>query len=110
MPITGLIYEKFPAAARKYVVVMTTLDRMYQFIGNVADGEVGIFGELFRQYDMNPSTTSFSHGYSETRRSLLFFEKIIRRSLVNSLEANFIAGVLLSTTRGFPVCQRHSLG
>ncbi|TPX38727.1 hypothetical protein SeLEV6574_g07674 [Synchytrium endobioticum] len=55
MPITGLRYEKFPATPRKYVVLMTTPDRMYQFIGNAADGEVGIFGELFRHYDLNPN-------------------------------------------------------
>lgn len=55
LPITGLIYEKFPTATRKHVVILTTSDRMYQFIGNVSDGEIGSFGELFRRYDLNPS-------------------------------------------------------
>ncbi|TPX36548.1 hypothetical protein SmJEL517_g01238 [Synchytrium microbalum] len=62
MPITGLVYEKFPASPRKYVVAVTTPDRMYQFIGNVADGngENGLFGELFRKYDVTPSYQEIS--------------------------------------------------
>ncbi|KAI8812404.1 vacuolar protein sorting protein 18 [Cladochytrium replicatum] len=55
-PIIGIRYEQFPASPRKYVVVLATTDRLYQFVGMGGDpsSEGGMFGTLFRNYDTNP--------------------------------------------------------
>ncbi|KAJ3274967.1 hypothetical protein HK104_003995, partial [Borealophlyctis nickersoniae] len=60
-PVVGLRFEKFPAVPQKYVIFAATPNRLYQFIGTVseANGDGGMFGEIFRHYD------SHTAGYQE---------------------------------------------
>ncbi|XP_015753539.1 PREDICTED: vacuolar protein sorting-associated protein 18 homolog [Acropora digitifera] len=55
--IYGIMFEKFPATPksdRKYFIMVSTLSRMYQFIGD-ATGTDGLdFQPLFAEYENNP--------------------------------------------------------
>ncbi|KAJ3194065.1 hypothetical protein HK101_003570 [Irineochytrium annulatum] len=64
MPITGIFYEAFPGSTRRYIVLVTTPDRLYQFIGNCSENssEAGMFGDLFRNYDSNAGFQEIPRG------------------------------------------------
>jgi len=52
LPITGLRFEAFPTDPRKYVVIVATPIRLYQFIGDISsdvnNSEGGMFTDLFQ--------------------------------------------------------------
>ncbi|TPX62294.1 hypothetical protein PhCBS80983_g00536 [Powellomyces hirtus] len=73
LPICSIRFEEFPAVPRKYVVFLSTSNRLYQFIGDVTDVEVSgsMFTELFRAHDGH--SANFQEIPGELARSELQF-------------------------------------
>jgi len=61
LSITSLRFETFPTDPKKYVVIVATPIRLYQFIGTVSSdpniSEGGMFTELFQ--NNNPGKNNF---------------------------------------------------
>ncbi|KAK2551808.1 Vacuolar protein sorting-associated protein 18-like protein [Acropora cervicornis] len=83
--IYGIMFEKFPATPksdRKYFIMVSTLSRMYQFIGD-ATGTDGLdFQPLFAEYENNPAPFLQMPGCLENSNLALFYPKL--RSLPKS--------------------------
>lgn len=82
MPITGLSFERYPSDRRKYLVMLSTPTRLYQFVGSVRytnptnetnTGERALFELLFAEYQHNPQFQELPNdlGYSK----MLFFNR-----------------------------------
>jgi len=66
LPITGLRFETFPTDPQKYVVVVATPIRLYQFIGEITSNAnnnegSGMFSELFE--DNTPGKNIYIYNY-----------------------------------------------
>lgn len=79
MPITGLHFERFPSNRRKYLIMLSTPTRLYQFVGSVkytASGnesttaERALFELVFSEYEHN---LEFQELPSELNYSKMFF-------------------------------------
>lgn len=77
-PVLGLEYEIFPTDSSKCIIFATTKSRMYQFIGFIhnqsidIDSGIGVFDDLFRSYDTNPSYQEIP-GSESTNSSVIRF-------------------------------------
>lgn len=78
LPITGLRFEKFPTDPNKYIVIVATPIKLYQFIGNISenansDGS-GMFTELFQNNNSNVQKILSFQKYSECHFRSQFHE------------------------------------
>jgi len=79
LPITGLRFEAFPTDPQKYVVIVATPIRLYQFIGeiplNITNNEGnGMFYELFQNNTPNTKEILSFHKSSECHFRSQFHE------------------------------------
>ncbi|EDO47847.1 predicted protein [Nematostella vectensis] len=57
-PICGIMFDKFPATPqsdRRYLIMVTSLTRLYQFIGEVSSSDPLSFVPLFVDYENSPA-------------------------------------------------------
>ncbi|XP_027053569.1 vacuolar protein sorting-associated protein 18 homolog [Pocillopora damicornis] len=84
-PIYGIMFEKFPVSPksdRKYFVMVSTLSRLYQFIGDVTVTDSLDLQPLFAEYESNPAPFLEMPGHLDSSELALFYPKI--RGLPNS--------------------------
>ncbi|KAI9017410.1 Pep3/Vps18/deep orange family-domain-containing protein [Gaertneriomyces semiglobifer] len=89
-PVSSIRYEQFPAVSNKYVVFAATTHNLYQFIGNVADGDVdrGMFAELFRAYEDHPASVQEMPGDRQDS-DLQFWSPFIKETGYPSMPKSF---------------------
>ncbi|ORX60830.1 hypothetical protein BCR36DRAFT_314682 [Piromyces finnis] len=78
LSITGLRFEAFPTDPRKYVVIVATPIKLYQFIGDISsdvdNNEGGMFSELFQNNTPNEKEIISFHKNSECHFRSQFHE------------------------------------
>jgi len=79
LPITGLRFETFPTDPQKYVVVVATPIRLYQFIGEITSNAnnnegSGMFSELFEDNTPDIKEIISFHNHSECHFRSQFHE------------------------------------
>ncbi|XP_068725314.1 vacuolar protein sorting-associated protein 18 homolog isoform X1 [Montipora capricornis] len=78
-PVFGIMFDKFPATPksdRKYFIMVSTLSRMYQFIGDATGTDSLDFQPLFADYENSPAPFLQMPGPLENSKLALFYPKI----------------------------------
>ncbi|CAO3627960.1 unnamed protein product [Mucor hiemalis] len=81
MPITGLQFERFPSNRRKYLIMLSTPSRLYQFVGSVkytatgneSTAERALFELVFSEYEHNPEFQELPSDLNYSK--MLFFNR-----------------------------------
>ncbi|PFX17103.1 Vacuolar protein sorting-associated protein 18-like [Stylophora pistillata] len=77
--IYGIMFEKFPVSPksdRKYFVMVSTLSRLYQFIGDVTVTDSLDLQPLFAEYENDPAPFLEMPGHLDSSELALFYPKV----------------------------------
>ncbi|KAK3737231.1 hypothetical protein QZH41_010859 [Actinostola sp. cb2023] len=75
-PICGIMFEKFPGQDRKYLIMVVTLSRLYQFVGDVANGDPLDFQPMFIDYESGPAPFHEMPGSLDQGELRFFYPKV----------------------------------
>ncbi|XP_031550189.1 vacuolar protein sorting-associated protein 18 homolog [Actinia tenebrosa] len=74
-PTCGVMFEKLSSQDRKYIIMVATLSRLYQFIGDVSNGETVDFLPMFTEYENAPAPFHEMPGNLEHGELRFFYSK-----------------------------------